>query len=162
CLSPPNSLRFVDAPDLTYHLPHFYYSPQLGGDFVLRMSFDLYREPGAMLWTEWRHTPGYAKVGPCLYIEKDGHLLFQHRRPSDVYLPDGQWLHFEISDGLGALADGKWDLRITTEAGEVLFEGRDLPCDPEFSRVRWLGFVSNATEAAEMYLDNVMMQRVEP
>jgi hypothetical protein len=161
-LSPPNSLRFVDAPDLTYHLPHFYYSPRLVGDMRLRMTFDLYREPGAMLWTEWRHTPGYAKVGPCLYIEKDGHLLFQNRRPSDTFLPAEQWLHFEITDGLGALADAMWDLRITNQAGEVLFEGTDLPCDPEFSRILWLGFVSNGTEPAEMYLDNVVMRRIEP
>ncbi len=161
-LSPPNSLRFVDAPDLTYHLPHFYYSPGLVGDMRLRMTFDLYREPGAMLWTEWRHTPGYAKVGPCLYIEKDGHLLFQNRRPSDTFLPAEEWLHFEITDGLGALADAMWDLRITNQAGEVLFEGTDLPCDPEFSRILWLGFVSNGTEPAEMYLDNVVMRRIEP
>ncbi len=161
-LSPPNSLRFVDAPDLTYHLPHFYYSPGLVGDMRLRMTFDLYREPGAMLWTEWRHTPGYAKVGPCLYIEKDGHLLFQNRRPSDTFLPAEEWLHFEITDGLGALADAMWDLRITNQAGEVLFEGTDLPCDPEFSRILWLGFVSNGTEPAEMYLDNVAMRRIEP
>ncbi len=161
-LSPPNSLRFVDAAGLTYHLPHFYYSPGLVGDMRLRMTFDLYREPGAMLWTEWRHTPGYAKVGPCLYIEKDGHLLFQNRRPSDTFLPAEEWLHFEIADGLGALADALWDLRITNQAGEVLFEGTDLPCDPEFSRILWLGFVSNGTEPAEMYLDNVVMRRIEP
>jgi len=66
-----------------------------------------------------------------------------------------------LTDGLGALSDGLWDLRITRQNGEVLFEGADLPCDPEFSRILWLGFVSSATGPAEMYLDNVVMKRVD-
>ncbi len=157
------SLKFVDTAEAPiYYHPHMYYSPRLVGDMRLRMTFDLYREPGAMLWTEWRHTPGYAKLGPCLYIEADGHLLFQDRRPSDCHLPDGQWLHFEITDGLGALADGLWDLKITGQDGAVLFEQQDLPCDPEFSRVLWLGFVSNGMEPAVMYLDNLVMRKLEP
>ncbi len=160
-LSPPHSLRFVDAADVTYHMPHMYYTSPIVGDFTLTVSFDLYREPGAMLWTEWRHTPGYAKVGPCLHIAEDGQLLFQNNRPSETYLPAEEWLHFELTDGLGALSDGLWDLRITRQSGEVLFEGTDLPCDPEFSRILWLGFVSSATQPAEMYLDNVVMKKVD-
>jgi len=156
------SLKFVDSAEAPiYYHPHMYYSPKLVGDMRVELSFDLYREPGAMLWTEWRHTPSYARVGPCLYIEADGHLLFQDRRPSECYLPDGQWLHFEITDGLGSYADGQWAMTITNEAGEVLFEQHDLPCDPEFSRVLWLGFVSNGMQPAVMYLDNVRMREVE-
>ena len=156
------SLKFVDTAEAPiYYHPHMYYSPRLIGDMRLRMTFDLYREPGAMLWTEWRNTPGYAKLGPCLYIEADGHLLFQERRPSEVYLPDGRWLHFQIEAGLGALADAQWSLRITNEAGEVLFEDPALPCDPEFKRILWLGFVSNGMAPAVMYLDNIVMTKVE-
>ena len=161
-LSAPHSLRVVDAADLTYHLPHMYYSPRLGGDIRLRLEFDLYREPGAMLWTEWRNTASYAKVGPCLYIEKDGRLLLNEKRPTETYLPAEEWVHFEITDGLGALADALWDLTITNQAGDVLFEGVDLPCGPEFDRIQWLGFVSNGTQPAEMYLDNVLMRQIEP
>jgi hypothetical protein len=161
-LSKPYSLRFVDAPGLTYYMPHIYYSPHLLGDMKVQMDFDLYREPGAMLWTEWREKPGYAKAGPCLYIEKDGKLLLHTRRPTDVTLPAGQWLHFRITDGLGRYADAKWDMTITDEAGKVLFAGQDLACAPEFDRIEWLGFVSNSLEACEMYLDNVKMIRLEP
>ena len=160
--SKPYSLRFVDAPNLTYYMPHIYYSPHLAGDMHLQLDFDLYREPGAMLWSEWRNTPSYAKVGPCLYIEKDGQLLLNEKKPTGVRLPAGQWLHFQINDGLGKYADAKWSMKITDEAGKVLFEGKDLPCAPEFDRLEWLGFVSNSTEACEMYLDNVKMQRLEP
>jgi hypothetical protein len=88
-------------------------------------------------------------------------LLFQNRRPSEVYLPDSQWLHFEIETGLGALADGTWSLKITGTGGATLFEDPALSCDPEFNRVLWLGFVSNGMAPAVMYLDNVVMTRVE-
>jgi len=161
-LSQPYSLRFVDAPGLTYYMPHIYYSPRLNGDIKLRLDFDLYREPGAMLWTEWRKTASYAKLGPSLWIEKDGQLLLNEKKPTDVRLPASQWLHFEISDGLGRFADGKWDMKITDQAGKVLFEGQNLPCGPEFDRIEWLGFVSNSLESCEMYLDNVVMRQVEP
>jgi hypothetical protein len=160
-LSKPNSLRFVDAPGTIYYMPHIYYSPNLSGDMRLRMDFDLYREPGAMLWTEWRNTASYAKVGPCVYIEKDGLLLLNERHPTTVRLPAGEWVHFKITAGLGSFAKGLWDMTITDQAGKVLFEGKDLPCGKEFDKLEWLGFVSNSLEACEMYLDNVVMQKIE-
>jgi len=157
------SLKFVDtAAAPVYHQPHLYYSPRLIGDLRATLTFDLYREPGAMLWTEWRNTPSYAKVGPCLYIEADGRLLFQNRRPSNCTLPDSLWLHFEIGAGLGALADGRWALKITGADGTVLFEQQDLPGDPEFSRILWLGFVAHGTGPAVMYLDNLNLRTVAP
>ena len=78
-------------------------------------------------------------------------------------VPRSRWHseHLQVDVALGTLADGKWYLKVTDQAGKVLFEGKDLPCGPEFDRIQWLGFVSNGTEAAEMYLDNVKMTRVE-
>ena len=157
------SLKFVDTAEAPiYHQPHLYYTPRLIGDLRATLTFDLYREPGAMLWTEWRHTPSYAKVGPCLYIEADGRLLFQNRRPSDCTLPDSQWLHVEITAGLGALANGQWALKITGANDAVWFEQQDLPGDPEFGRVLWLGFVANGKAPAVMYLDNLNLRAVAP
>ena len=43
----------------------------------------------------------------------------------------------------------------------MLFEGKDASCGPESDRIEWLGFVSNEAKPAEMYLDNVVMRRVE-
>jgi len=161
-LSKPYSLHFVDAPDTTYYNPHIYYSPHLSGDVKLQLDFDLYREPGALMWHEWRNTASYAKLGPSLWIEKDGRLLLNEKKPTDVRLPDSQWLHFRITDGIGKYADAKWNMTITDATGQVLFDGKDLACGPEFDRLEWLGFVSNSLEACEMYLDNVKMIRVEP
>lgn len=149
------SLKFVDlAGQQSYHQPHLYYSPRMTGDLTVKMTFDLFREPGAMIWTEWRNTPSYAKVGPCLFIDADGRLLLQNRTPTDCVLPSGQWLHFELVDGLGKLSDAKWRLRITS-GDQVLYEADDLPCDPEFTRILWLGLVSYGTEPAVFYLDNL-------
>lgn len=160
-LSKPYSLRLVDAPGLTYYMPHLYYSPHLIGDMKLQLDFDLYREPNAMLWSEWREKPGYAKGGPCLWIEKDGKLLLHQKAPTEVVLPAEQWLHFEITTGIGRLANAKWNMKITDQSGKVLFDGKDLSCAPEFDRVEWLGFVSNSLEACELYLDNIKMRRVD-
>lgn len=158
-----HSLKFVDSAEAPiYYHPHMYYSPRLVGDLRLRLSFDLYREPGAMLWHEWREVSSYAKGGPCIYITADGALELKDHAPTGVTLPAGEWLHFEITDGLGKYVDGLWAMRITNEAGEVLFEADDLPCAPEFNQIMWLGFVANGMQPAVMYIDNMKMQEVEP
>ena len=36
-----------------------------------------------------------------------------------------------------------------------------LPCDPEFRQILWLGFVSNGVAPAVMYLDNIVMMKVQ-
>ena len=69
---------------------------------------------------------------------------------------------FRITDGLGSSVDGLRAMRITNEAGEVLFEADDLPCAPEFNQIMWLGFVANGMQPAVMYIDNMKMQEVEP
>ncbi|MEA3247438.1 MAG: hypothetical protein U9Q74_14890, partial [Gemmatimonadota bacterium] len=158
-----HSLKFVDSAEASvYHQPHMYYRPGLVADTRLTLSFDLYREEGAMLWHEWRNVPSYADVGPCMYITADGALQLHDREPTGVTLPAGQWLHCELSDGLGAHADGAWSMTMTDEAGEVLFEGTDLPCDPAFDQVQWLGFVANGTEPAVMYVDTIEMRTASP
>jgi hypothetical protein len=153
-----HSVKFVDTAEApVYYHPHMYYAPRLSGDMRLTMSFDLYREPGAMLWHEWRTTAATEEVGPCIYITAEGELEFNEHRPSGVTLPDGEWLRFEIADGIGRYADGRWSLRVTDEAGEVLFASDDLECGPKFDRIKWLGFVANGMAPAVMYVDDVRM-----
>ncbi len=157
-----HSLKFVDSDEAPiYFHPHMYYRPRLTGDMRIRLSFDLYREPGAMLWHEWRNVASYADPGPCVYVTADGALEFEEHEPAGVTLPAGEWLHFEITDGLGSHADARWAMTITGEAGEVLYEANDIPCQPEFDRLKWLGFVAYGKEPAVMYLDNISMQRLE-
>jgi len=161
-VSGDHSLKFVDSAEAPiYYHPHMYYSPKLIGDMRVRLSFDLYREPDAMLWHEWRNEASYAKVGPCIYITAEGALEFKDKVSSGVTLPENEWLHFEITDGLGGYADGLWAMTITNKAGEVLFASADLPCGLEFDRIKWLGFVSNGMQPAVMYIDNMRMREIE-
>jgi hypothetical protein len=161
-VSGDHSLKFVDSAEAPiYYHPHMYYRPRLVDDMRVRLTFELYREPGAMLWHEWRNTPSYAKTGPVIYITAEGALEFKDHEPSGVTLPAGQWLHFEITDGIGSWADTTWTLKITNEAGELLFEADDLVADPGFDQIQWLGFVANGKQPAVFYMDNIKMQRAE-
>ena len=136
----------------------------MAGDIRLRLEFDLYREPGAMLWSEWRRTAAIEKVGPCFYIEKDGQLLLNEKRPAGGAPARGQsGSTFEITDGSGRpgrcpLGDedhrSGWP-RAVRGHGSPLLRAR-------LDRLLWLGFVGNGTEPAEMYIDNISLRRVEP
>jgi hypothetical protein len=155
-----NSLKFVDAAGLAqYHLPHMFYRPNLFDSVRMRLSFDLYREPGAMLWVEWRDYEGCRQTGPSIRIQADGKLLLD-QTPTDCRIPDRAWTHIEMTDGLGKLADGRWELKITVK-DKVLFERKDIPCDAGFASVQWLGFVSYGTAPAVFYIDNVSYKMVE-
>ena len=37
-----------------------------------------------------------------------------------------------------------------------------LPCDPKFKQLQWFGLISNATEKAVFYVDNLALQAVVP
>ena len=149
-----HSLKFVDAAGLDkYHLPHMYYRPNLHDSVTMCLDFDLYREPGAMLWVEWRDYVGPRQLGPSIRIQADGSLLLD-REPTDCKIPDRAWVHFVMTAALGELANGVWDLKIT--AGDTtVFDRKDLSCEPDFESVQWLGFVSHGTEPAVFYLDNL-------
>lgn len=152
-----NSLKFVDAAGLPQgHIPHIYIQPNLCDTVRVRFSFDLYREAGAMLYVEWRDYLGYRQTGPALRIERDGGLLLG-QIPTDFRAPEGVWMHVEMTDGLGTLADGLWDLKIT-DKDRTLFERKDVPCDRDFTSIQWLGIVSHGNEPCVFYVDNMKFE----
>ncbi len=138
------------------HLPHIYFQPNLGDSVRVRFSFDLYREPGAMLYAEWRDYLGRRQVGPALRIQPDGKLLLG-KTVTDCTIPDGVWVHIEMTDGLGSLADGLWDLKITTK-DQLLVERKSVPCDRDFSSIQWLGIVSDGNKPCVFYVDNMKFE----
>ncbi|MBT5609032.1 MAG: right-handed parallel beta-helix repeat-containing protein [Lentisphaerae bacterium] len=155
-----HSLKFVDAAGLdVYHLPHMYYRPNLHDSVRMRLDFDLYREPGAMLWVEWRDYVGPRQVGPSIRIQADDALLLD-RTPTECKIPDSTWVHVQMTAGLGEIADGHWDMTITA-GDDVLFDQKGLAGEPDFTSVQWLGFVSYGTEPAVFYLDNLRFQPVD-
>ncbi len=151
-----HSLKFTDAAGLDQPWnPHLYYSPHLT-DGLVRESFDLRFEPGALIWIEWRDASQPYIVGPSMGLDADGQLTA--REQTVMSLPANQWVHFEIVCGLGKHANGTYDLTVTVPGREPK-RLEKLPCDPRFKRLEWLGFVSNATGPAVFYLDNLKLNR---
>ncbi len=146
------SLRIQDAPGLTHAFnPHFFYVPH-HKEGVTRCAFDLRIEPGAILYTEWRDDHAPYRVGPSISI-RGGKLSAAGK--TLVEIPAGQWVHLEVSAGLGTHSTGTWDLRVTLPGQPPkMFQG--LPNRvPDWRKLDWLGFSSTATEKTVFYLDNL-------
>jgi hypothetical protein len=75
-----------------------------------------------------------------------------------IDFPPNEWVHFDITFGLGKQNTGKWDLTVTVR-GQDPVTLKDLPADPKLKRLEWLGFVSAAEDKAVFYLDNVKLER---
>ncbi|OGV68834.1 MAG: hypothetical protein A3K19_01755 [Lentisphaerae bacterium RIFOXYB12_FULL_65_16] len=148
------SLKFLDAPGLDQIWnPHMYYTPH-DRRGVVRESFDLRLEQGAIVWHEWRTGGSDYFVGPSLRISADGKLKAGDQEL--LTLPIGQWVRFELACTIGKQATGRYSLAITVP-GQPPKEWNDLACHPRFKAIEWVGFVSNATEKAVFYLDNIRL-----
>ena len=62
----------------------------------------------------------------------------------------GAWSKFTIGHALGS---GEWTLNISA-AGQAAIAGK-FTCDKTMKSLDWLGFVSNATDNAVFYLDDL-------
>ncbi len=154
-----HSLKFTDAAGLDHpYNPHIWYSPHLR-EGMARQSFDLRHEKGAIAWIEWRDNYTPYRIGPSLGVDAAGKLTAS--KQEIMSLPAGQWVRFEIVCGLGKQAAGLYDLSVAVP-GQPVRRFEKLPCDPKFTRLDWLGFVSNATEKTVFYLDNMKLERVTP
>jgi len=152
-------LKFTDAEGLAYSFdPHLVYNPQYT-EGVARCSFDVRLEPGAELWHEYRDwSVNPYLVGPSLKIA-EGKLYARDQELLAV--PTGQWFHLQIVTKVGAGADGKYQLTVTLPGKQP--QQFDLPCvDPKWSKLTWVGFVSNATTKTVFYLDNVQLRNAAP
>jgi hypothetical protein len=149
------SLKFQDAPGLDQPWnPHIFYSPHYTEGMVVE-SFDLRVEQGATVWHEWRDASAPYRVGPSLGVTAEGQVMAKDQKLMTV--PLGTWVHFEITCGLGQQTTGTWDLTVTV-AGQPPQRLEKLPCDPKCKELQWLGFISNATDQAVFYLDNLKLR----
>ena len=152
-----HSLKFVGAAGPSQEArPHIYFLPNFSDPVRVRFSFDLYREPGAMLYVEWRDRLGSRQLGPAIRIQGDGKLLLG-QTPADCRIPDGAWVHIEMVAGLGALADGLWDLKIATK-DRMRFERKGVSCDRDFASIQWLGIVRYGNQPCIFYVDNMKLE----
>ena len=153
------SLKVADVPGLQYAFnPHFYYLPNhtVG---VTTCSFDLRVGPGTAMYHEWRDDANPYRVGPSLWVQQG--KVHAAGKPL-VDIPADQWVHVEITAGLGEQASRTWRLSVTLPGGTAR-QWADLPVgSPDFRSLAWLGFVSNGGEKANWYLDNVVLTNAGP
>jgi hypothetical protein len=146
------SLLFQDAPGLPrayYPMLSFHPHHQTGTSTV---SFALYLEPKAIFIHEWRTQGNPYRTGPVIHVQ-NGRLTGV--KGLDVALPIQKWIRFELSAVIGEAVTGRWNLQVTPE-GEPTQEFKNLPCrHPDMKTLDWVGFISNANEKTEFYLDDL-------
>jgi hypothetical protein len=153
------SLKFTDSKTLTpAWQPHLYYEPHLTAG-VVRQSFDLRLEPGALLFTEWRDAGEYPlNIGPSVTFDGTGRITVAGKMLATI--PTGKWVHLEIEAPLGKTAPRKFKLTVCVAGAEPQVFG-DLPISgKDFQELHWLGFCSTATEDSVFYVDNVRIKRL--
>ena len=152
------SLLFRDAPGLPgSHYPMLTFAPNHRAG-TSTVTFALFLEPKAYFIHEWRTAGNPYATGPVLAI-KDGRLTGV--KGLDLVVPVKRWLRLEIVAELGAGAPKTWTVRLTPK-GEATQEVKGLPFrSPKFDHLGWLGFISNANEATEFYVDEIDIRSVE-
>ena len=153
------SLLFQDAPGLpAKYYPMLSFNPhhRTGTSVV---SFALYLEPKAIFIHEWRTKGNPYRTGPVLQIQ-NGRLTGV--KGLDLAVPAQKWVRFELSAVIGEAVTGRWNLKVTPE-GEATKEFRDLPCrHADMKTLDWVGFISNADEKTEFYLDDLAILTDDP
>ncbi len=146
------SLLFRDAPGLPgSHYPMLTFAPNHRAG-TSTVTFDLFLEPKAYFIHEWRTAGNPYATGPVLTI-KDGRLTGVPGL--NLPVPLRRWLRLEIVAELGAGAPKTWTVRLTPK-GEATQEVKGLPFrSPKFDHLGWLGFISNANESTEFYVDEI-------
>ena len=145
------SLKFTDAAGLKeVWKPHFCYQMKYKQGQV-QNTFDLRLEPGANLSFEWRDwSASQYATGPHFSI-RDGKL---QAGGQSLDLPSSQWVHIEITAGIGTADDGQWALLVTVP-GQAPRSLKGLAlASAKFKKLTWMGFSSNANAPVVFYLDN--------
>lgn len=149
-------LKFVDEAGLpqTFY-PYVDYTP-ITTEGIAHGAFALRVAPGTLMYHEWRDNHVPYRLGPNIWIDAGGNVKVNGVAIMSV--PTDTWIVFAIACGLGYDADGTFDLKITVE-GQPPVHFEDLPCGtPDFDRINWFGFVSDATWPQTFYIDDIHLQ----
>ena len=143
-------LQLQRHPDLKKgYNPHFYWDPNLiEGTGIL--SFRLRLEPGSALQCEWRGKGATYTSGPSLAF-KDGRIRCQDR--DLMPLPISTWIDVTMEAKTG-IKNATWKASITLDNG-TKFEFTNLPCDPDWTGLNWLGFTSVGDKKSVLHLDDL-------
>ena len=153
-----HSLKIADAPGLKHTWqPHLFYTPHVRRG-TAQLSFDVRLEQAATLVHQWRDWRGAQfQCGPTLHFTAGEKLVASEKATvCDVLV--GKWLHVEIVCPLGRKPDRTYTLAAAVE-GRAPVRLDKLPLlSQRFCLLTWIGFISEATDTAVVYLDNVHLR----
>lgn len=150
-----HSLKFIDVPGQKFrYSPHVFLSPNFQAG-MLKGSFALRLEPGAVFYHEWRDNANPYHAGPSLRVEADGALMVNGRKLT--MLPHSRWISVQIECGLGAQATGRYTLSVSLGGRTPPMRFENLECGKEFKKLTWWGFVSDADANTVFYVDDLRL-----
>lgn len=152
-------IKVTDAPGLKHAChPHFVYKPSHYSG-VTTLSFDIRLGPGAQFWHEWRQYPGkpYYFTGPSFCIS-NSELRQSSKKEALAVIPENQWVHIEVVCGNGDDAGPEWKLSITSPGEAAKTFALPIKAQGKYRETTWIGFISNGTEKAEYWLDNIELR----
>jgi len=129
--------------------PHFYWNPNLT-EGTGSLSFRIKLPSDSSLQCEWRSKGADYKIGPSLTF-KNGRVFSRNREL--VSYPAGTWLTV-VMEAVPGKINGTWSTTIVLEDG-VRFEIANLPCDPDWTELNWLGFTTGGSREAALFLDDL-------
>lgn len=150
-----HSLKFVDGPGQKYPFnPHVYYRMKVSkGQATGR--FDLMIDENTSFYYQWRQygNGGFCR-GPTVQVSPGAKLMGEGLPETELHV--GEWVRFEVTCRLGTAGPTTFTLRITPP-NRAPVEIPGLPCDEQFRRLDWVGFVANGELATTFYIDDVQI-----
>lgn len=136
--------------------PHFYYEPHRTEGLV-RHGFDVWMEPDAQFFTEWRDTSEYPhNVGPSIRFDGRGGVVVGGQVLAQL-AAEG-WLRVEIQAAVGPTAPRTFQLKLTPAGGQTQTFAELPMSGAEFRELHWLGYSSTAAADTVFFLDNISIQ----
>lgn len=105
------------------------------------VEFSLLIDNNTTFWHEWRDNGDPFTAGPSMFISSKG-IQVANRTIASVDV--GQWLTFKISAPM-ASPGAPWRLELTRANGEKVAVENLQMRHSTFTRLNWLGFISNGT-----------------
>ena len=148
-------LAVTDAPGLaqTFY-PFFNYTlSDLTGS--LNYAFNIRLSADTKMYHEWRDYPGGSYVaGPSLWFD---HCQLKVNGAVLANVPSNQWLRVEVWCSTTNYASQGWKLGLTLPAQSTQWYANLHTGGTNWSRLNWMGWVSEATNTTTFWLDNFSM-----
>ena len=154
------ALKITCAPKLSRsYYPYLNYKANYTNG-IIRNTFDLRLEAKAGVSFEWRDDHESPYQSGLRFAIRGGKLALGKAAPLEI--PAGQWVHFEVTGGVGAANNGKCAVKVQVP-GQPMREFKDLPwAAPKFRRLTWVGFTSGSPTNTAYHLDNFQLNLTAP